>query len=146
MSLHISDERLTHMRSVGRRAQLIAEEIGVRDQESLQDIFLLGYLHDVGYEFVDDQADHARVGGEILRRNGYPYWQEVYHHGDPDADYSSQLLDILNAADMTTSPNGEYVTLDRRLEDIADRYGSDSSQYIKARELAEQLVAKGFFV
>lgn len=146
MSLHISDERLTHMRSVGCRAQLIAEQIGARDQESLQDIFLLGYLHDVGYEFADNQSDHARVGGEILRRNGYPYWQEVYYHGDPDADYSSQLLDILNTADMTTSPNGEYVTLDKRLEDIAGRYGSDSSQYIKARELAEQLVAKGLFV
>ena len=146
MPLRISDERLAHMRSVGRRAQLIAEEIGVRDQESLQDIFLLGYLHDVGYEFSDDQADHARVGGDILRRNGYPYWQEVYCHGDPDTDYSSQLLDILNTADMVTAPNGEYVTLDRRLEGIAGKYVEGSSQYIKARELAEQLVAKGFFV
>ena len=146
MPLHISDERLAHMRSVGRRAQLIAEQIGVRDQKSLQDIFLLGYLHDVGYEFSDDQSDHARVGGEILRRNGYPYWREVYYHGDPDTGYSSQLLDILNTADMVTDPNGDSVTLDKRLEDIADRYGRDSSQYIKARELAEQLVAKGLFV
>lgn len=142
--LSISDERLAHMRSVGRRAQAIAMHEGIENQEELEDIFLLGYLHDVGYEFSNDQADHERVGGDILKRNGYRFWQEIYHHGDPDAGYSSPLLDILNTADMLTNSKGESVTFDDRLSDIADRYGQDSRQYIKAKKLSEQLIAKGF--
>lgn len=142
--LSISNERLAHMRSVGRRAQIIAEQIGIEDTEELEDIFILGYLHDIGYEFSNAQSGHERVGGNILRRNGYRYWREVSSHGDPDAIYSSKLLDILNAADMLTDSEGESVTYEERLLDISKRYGADSSQYVRAAKLIESLVGKGY--
>ena len=142
--LLISDSRLAHMRNVGRRAQLIARRLGIEAPEEQKDIFLMGYLHDVGYEFSNNQAEHERIGGRLLEHNGYRYWQEIYHHGNPDAEYSSTLLDILNAADMLTNAKGESVTFEERLSDIASRYGNTSQQHAKAKKLVGILIDRGY--
>ena len=52
--------------------------------------------------------------------------------------WTDELL-ILNLADMTTSPDGKPITIDQRLEDIENRYGTDSVQATKARKLAKRI-------
>lgn len=36
-------------------------------------MFLIGFLHDVGYEFVEDPIKHEEVGGRILEQLGFRY-------------------------------------------------------------------------
>ena len=44
---------------------------------------------------------------------------------------------LLNYVDLIVGPNGEYMTIDERLQDIANRYGVLSIQYKKAKKLSE---------
>ena len=49
--------------------------------EELEDLFVLGLNHDIAYEFTEHGKDHNIIGGEILKRNNYKYWKEIYYHG-----------------------------------------------------------------
>lgn len=141
----LSLNRTKHCLGVARKMKSIAEAIHDFPYPS-QDMFYLGLLHDVAYEFVDLPEEHEHRGGEILRDNGYRYWQEVYHHGNPDTTYRSLALDLLNYVDLTTSPEGEDISIEDRLDDIANRYGEDSIQYSKARKLSLQLKKSNFII
>lgn len=92
----ISENRLHHILGVARRCREIAEEKGY-NADGQRQAFLLGWLHDVGYEFGENE-DHAKTGAAMLVENGddlakvsigngggndYPYAREVYYHGVP---------------------------------------------------------------
>lgn len=131
----IDDNRYKHIRSV---AELMAE---IAPEGKEKEMFLLGFLHDIGYLY--QPKDHNFFGGNLLKEQGYKYWQEVYWHGVPDTEYESAALDLLNAADMQVNGKGERVSYSERLEDIASRYGDDSSQYLLAQKMVKFLEAKG---
>ena len=99
----------------------------LKDTE-LQDLFVLGFNHDIGYEY-GNNSTHEYIGGEILKRNNYKYWKEIYYHGDTNTKYTSLFLTILNKADMQIDRNGNDVGYDKRLEDIKSRYGENSTTY-----------------
>ena len=96
-------------------------------------------IHDIGYDFSDEQKEHAYKGGKILEEQGYKYWKEVYYHGICQTEYDSAMLRLLNYVDMITGPTGEYVAIEERIEDIAKRYGKGSWQELEAIELAKGL-------
>ena len=104
----------------------------------LQELFLLGYLHDIGYEFATNE-NHNSIGGNLLKESNYKYWQEVYYHGIPNSEYKSLYLDILNTADMMIDKYGNDVGFDKRLEDIKKRYGEDSIQYVNCFKIVNEL-------
>ena len=131
----IDDNRYKHIRGV---AELMAK-ISPKGKE--KEMFLLGLLHDIGY--LEQPKEHNFFGGNLLKEQGYKYWQEVYWHGVPDAGYSSEALDLLNAADMQVNAYGEQVSYAARLEDIGARYGTDSPQYTLAEKMVRYLEAKG---
>ena len=106
------------------------------------EVFLIGYLHDIGYQFTDDKSKHNKIGGEILKDVGFKYWKEVYYHGEANCKYNSYYLDLLNKCDMMIDSHGNDVGFDNRLEDIKNRYGEDSQEYIKAKELVKELLRK----
>lgn len=133
-----SNSRMMHSLSVARKMKFLAEKT-IGFPHSPKDMFLLGLIHDASYEFVCCQEDHEQRGGEILRDNGYKYWREVYYHGNPDSEYCSRALTLLNYADMTTDQEGNDVSIEERLENIKERYGADSVQYLKAVRLSEIL-------
>ncbi|MBQ8672246.1 MAG: hypothetical protein IJ525_06985 [Alphaproteobacteria bacterium] len=62
----ITDERLTHIIKVARTAQRLAERLRPNDKEFHEDMFLLGFVHDVGYEFSDGGKFHSKISGEIV--------------------------------------------------------------------------------
>ena len=138
-SINIDINRMKHCVSVARKAAHLGKSLMLWDREKCREMFLLGYLHDVGYEHSDDHDSHAAVGGELLRRSGYKYWEEVYWHGKPDAAYRSDELDVLNLSDLLIDHKGEDVGLTARLEGIRSRYGNDSRQYVDACRLADSL-------
>ncbi|MBR4110493.1 MAG: HD domain-containing protein [Clostridia bacterium] len=131
--------RLNHSFAVANKMIEIGKKFKLGESE-LQDLFILGYNHDIGYEFSIDKTEHNIIGGQILKNNGYKYWKEVYYHGNPNAEYNSLFLKILNMADMQIDKYGNDVGFDKRLEDIKNRYGEDSIQYINAKSVIDSLM------
>ena len=130
-------DRMKHSLAVARKMVEIGKNLEL-DEEQIQELFLLGFNHDIGYEFGINE-NHNIIGGTILKNSGYNFWQEVYYHGNPEADYNSLYLDILNEADMKINKYGEVVGYEKRLSDIRSRYGSDSVQYNNALKIIDYL-------
>ena len=135
--MSIDSDRLKHSLAVARKMVDIGKSKGLTEKE-LQDLFILGYNHDIGYEFADNSLDHGIVGGEMLKGNNYKYWKEVYYHGNPNTDYKSLYLTKLNQADMQVDKYGNDVGYEKRLEDIKSRYGEKSIEYINSRIIIEK--------
>lgn len=113
------------------------------DSTYCEEMFTLGYLHDIGYEFCDN-PEHNYIGGELLDKQKYKYSNEIKYHGVPDCIYSSKELDLLNFADMHIDGKGNYVSFEQRLFDIGRRRGKDSSAYKNSKKIIESLISKGY--
>ena len=123
----MDNDRVKHSISVARRMVEIGKSYNLSNEE-LEELFVLGLNHDIGYEF---------CGGNILKRSNYKYWREVYYHGVVQEEYSSLYLKILNTADMQVDKYGNVVGFEERLKDIKSRYGEDSVVYKRCVLLIE---------
>lgn len=130
-------DRMKHSLAVARKMVEIGNKLEL-NKEQLHELFILGFNHDIGYEFGTNES-HNIIGGNMLKNSGYKYWQEVYYHGNPEAGYNSLYLDILNEADMKINKYGKDVGYEKRLEDIRNRYGSDAVQYNDALKIIDYL-------
>lgn len=135
----IDDNRLLHMREVGRLCSDLAREVFGWDEKQSRHMFVMGFLHDIGYEFAENQTDHEEIGGDLLSATNYLHAEPIRLHGDPNADLSDDRLLILNISDMTVSGDGRRVGFETRLQDIADRYGKDSQQYQTAARVIDSI-------
>ncbi len=138
----IDETRKKHSFAV---AELMKEYEMNRGGKNAEELFILGLLHDVGYEFVDQNGFslHNKIGGEALKRQGYKYWKEVYWHGIYNSPYQSEYLDILNWADMHIDHKGQKVSFEERLDGISSRYGIPM-QELESKKLIDELIRKGF--
>lgn len=136
----ITENRWRHILAVARKAKLFAQKMRPNDTQFAEDMFLLGMLHDFGYEFKNGK-DHAAAGAEILKRQGYKNWQIIAEHGNPDIKEMSDALFILNCADMTVSAEGKDCTMEERIAGMTERYGQDSPAFKKAVTAAGRLRA-----
>ena len=137
----MDNDRLIHSYNVGKKMMEIGKKYNLSEEE-LEELFILGLNHDIGYEFTEDTTNHNKVGGEILKNQNYKYYKEVYYHGEIQNEYNSLYLDILNMADMQIDKYGNDVGYDNRLKDIENRYGIDSYVYKKCFELIKELKEK----
>lgn len=135
----MTNNRLLHSIGVASMAYRLAKCLRPSDTEFAQEMFILGLVHDVGYEFADDIMQHPMIGAEILARCGYKYSDCVGLHGCHTVDDFSDELYILNVADMCVGADGNSCNMDERLADIMARYGADSLQYQNAVILADRL-------
>lgn len=131
--------RLKHSFRVAEKMKQAIENNPQLCDSTAEEMFLLGFLHDIGYNFVAKQEEHENEAGELLRKEDYKFWKDVYYHGTPASEYKSPELELLNWADMTVNQKGCDVTPEERLEDIARRYGIESIQYINAALLKEEI-------
>lgn len=122
-------DRLKHSIGVARKIVEIGKEYSLNEAD-LQKLYILDYNHDIGYEFSEDKLEHNIIDGNLLKDNGYEYWKEVYYHGNPNTEYESLFLKILNMADMQIDKYGNDVGYEKRLADIENRYGISSIQYL----------------
>ena len=58
-------------------------------EKEINDCFIIGLNHDIGYEFCENGSNHNIIGGNILRKTGFKYWKEIYYHGIKTCEYSS---------------------------------------------------------
>lgn len=128
----ITEDRWKHILGVARKAKDLALLLKPHDEKYAEDMFLLGLLHDIGYEFSETGKGHSSIGGEILKRSGYKHWYEVSNHGYSENAIITDELFILNCADMSVGVDGKNCSFSERLEDIGRRYGLNSSAYQKA--------------
>lgn len=126
----IDEDRIKHILAVARLMKDNAEKIGLDSKE----MFTLGLLHDIGYEFGGSEEHHLN-GYKVLEKQNYKYSKEVLYHGKPTDKYSSPALDLLNFADMHIDKKGNYVSFEDRLEDIKSRRGEDSPHYKNSKKI-----------
>lgn len=136
----ITFDRLKHSHAVAIKMKEMALQNPNIYPVEPDDAFVLGLLHDIGYEFANEQREHAHRGGLVLREQNYKYWEEVYYHGISQNKFDTSMLRLLNYADMITGPTGIYVNIQERISDIADRYGKNSWQEIEAIELSKKML------
>lgn len=160
----ISEDRLHHILGVARKAYKTAKDMGY-DERFCRRCFMLGWLHDVGYEFSEKQSEHPDVSAELLwtlgdafgaimefprDKNGKisssaPYNKEwvnavlaIKNHGLYTENETSEWK-ILNMADMQVDSHGNEVDVFQRLEDIKTRYGEHSDQYLTACDICYRI-------
>ena len=135
----ITSNRWQHILGVARKAKILALALKPNDEKYSEDMFLLGMLHDFGYEFTENGKKHAMVAGQILERSGYKYWQDVVNHSEKATDNMSDETFIINCADLSVNPDGKDITIAERVEDIGRRHGKNSTQYLIAFEKLQKL-------
>ena len=134
---HLGDEKLRHSSSVASLMYERALEL-TGDAVFADDMFLLGFLHDIGYIYGGE--GHADSGAALLARNGYRFVNAVRNQSDALVDGDDSLPDILlKWCDMSVLPNGEVVSISERLHDIENRYDEGSDVISAARKTAKWL-------
>ena len=140
-----SEDRKKHIYGVAELMKQYAIENNL-GQRKAEEYYVLGLLHDIGYEFLepkDYEALHEKCGGGLLKAQGYKYWKEVYYHGKANCKYRSKALDVLNWADMHIDSVGKYVSLDGRLEELSTRYNVPIDE-LNSKPIVDELKARGF--
>lgn len=137
----IDNDRLKHIFEVAKLMKDKAKKVGLDKEE----MFTLGLLHDIGYEFGENE-DHNIIGANILKKQNYKYYKEVMYHGCPNCEYQSVALDLLNFADMHIDKEGKFVYYNERLDDIKKRRGEFSLAYINSKKIIEELSNKKFLL
>ena len=133
--MQITENRLKHMLGVARKSYQIAKEEYGFDEVKARQVFLLGLIHDVGYEFVEEPVRHPHEGFQILDSLSddefIAFKQALLRHGNPDALRKEDTFDmILNKADMHVDYDGREVSVKERLDNVAKRFGADSEPYL----------------
>ncbi|MEV4535392.1 HD domain-containing protein [Asanoa sp. NPDC049518] len=148
--------RWSHSQGVGRKAESVAHLVG----DQAEALVRAAWLHDVGYapDLVRTglhQLDGARYLRDVAQVDSL-VCRLVAHHSCAaiearNRDLAEQLLaefpevdglvaDALTYADMTTSPDGDPVDVDRRLEEILSRYGNGDVVAESIREASPRIV------
>jgi predicted hydrolase (HD superfamily) len=144
----ISENRLKHSYNVAKECYKIANEIFNRDDTFCDKMFVIGFNHDIGYEFTPKEAKHTHneigavlISDAIEHNKETEFSNAIKWHGNPNTPDDMRTLEwyILNMADMTVDSKGIKVTMDTRLKDIASRQGTNSMAYKDASEIARQL-------
>ena len=142
----ISENRLHHILGVARKAYKIAKDMG-KDEDFCRKCFMLGWIHDVGYEFSLVPEQHPANSAKMLlfledsctiQNFNKKSYRAIKNHGL----YTSDLTDeykILNMADMLVNSNGIEVDVMTRLEEIKERYGEHSNQYLTACDICKRI-------
>ena len=65
--MDISLDRLKHIKAVAVKMRRIVLENLDKFPYTPDEMFALGYVHDIGYAFCDDAREHAHKGGENLQ-------------------------------------------------------------------------------
>ena len=138
---HINQYKMAHMIGVAEYMRERAEAYNL-DADVM---YTVGLLHDIGY--LDGHIGHEQVGADILNRMGLSDENEITfsirHHGENPYDLEKQYgklpdtLILMLEADMSIEKAGYRVGFQKRLHDIAERYGYDSIAYQTARDVVD---------
>lgn len=141
----ISKDKLNHMMGVARKCYAISNQF-TTDENERMNYFLMGFLHDVGYENGKAKG-HAKRGYDDMLNFGCAdnsYLQAIKNHGTylPENKVTPEYLALVYS-DLTVDHLGNDVTVEERLNSIKERYGLLSEQYQNALLQAKLLKKRG---
>ena len=147
----ISEDRLHHILGVARKCYKIAKA-EMRSEDFCRKMFMIGWMHDIGYEFSKVQEEHPHISSELLHQlvcgntiydtsGSTKTNHAIYYHGTyPNEDLqSNDEWRILNIADLSIDSKGNDVGVIARLSEIKARYGEHSNQYLTASDIAVRI-------
>lgn len=131
--------RWQHVKAVARLADVVGVALGPGEHGTLRAAAL---LHDVGYApTLAVTGFHPLDGGRFVRDQGYEEISRLvahhsgaryeatlrgFHYFEDEFPFLDSALDqALTYCDLTTSPAGDRVTLEERVQEIAQRYGAE---------------------
>ncbi len=143
----LSEERVKHSFGVAKYMSEHAKEYGVAPDEA----FVVGLLHDIGYIYVENEANHEENGADLLQSLGFIYSDEIRAHGTlPSKVFDkigldvSPMLELLYNADLSVDVAkgyaGKEVGFDKRIENFGKRRGFDHPNYEECRKIKEELI------
>lgn len=135
--------RYRHCYSVGKRMYQYAKEKLHWDEQTCQEMFVLGNLHDIGYEIDSDCFGHDKILADIMSDN-YKYSNEIRYHSYLQTEYDTPAMRLMYFGDMTVDGMGNWCTFEERLRDLANRHGINSEVYIESYRIAQYLISLGF--
>ena len=130
---------IIHAYEVGFTMRKLAKLTGICSEE---ESFCIGYLHDIGKEFIENQpiSMHNKVGEEVLKTLGVSFAEIVGAHGDPDSKLiDTPIVKMLNYCDLVVDHDGSAVTIEQRLDGVIKRYGYNSKQYNDVIQIIQNL-------
>ena len=65
----MNNDRLKHSYAVANKMVELGKERKLSN-EQLKELFVLGYLHDIGYQYGTNE-NHNEIGGNLLKENNY---------------------------------------------------------------------------
>lgn len=133
----ITENKLFHILGVARKCYELAKSKGWSEEYSRR-MFMLGWCHDIGYEF-ELSPFHGIISADLIDKAFNKKESIIAEHGNPDLDISDEEAYILNVADILVGPDGKECTAEYRIEEIKSRYGECSQQYKNAIMLAKKL-------
>lgn len=161
----LPEPRRTHSIAVGRKVAARADRLPLALRS---DTVAAAFLHDIGYAVrFASTGFHPLDGAGALRHLGFsmPICHLVATHSGAEleaaergidavefAPYSvsgmRESRDLLMWADFTTSPLGENVTVDERLDEILERYSVDDPVHRYVTKNRDRLmeVAERFYI
>lgn len=139
----ISENRMTHIIAVARKCYELAKNEYKMSEENARKMFLMGFIHDFGYEFSESNTEHPGVAVDIISSFNKVEWDQMLFaistHGNPQKFLGTTYQVILNEADLTIDHIGNTVTQEERCENIKERYGEDSEQYLNVLKMAAKI-------
>ena len=129
------------MLGVARKAYAISKAQGY-NEEFARHMFLLGWMHDVGYEFAESKEQHSHISAQmylLLTKNEPDIAYRAIKERGRLPELPTEEWKILTMADMLTDSNGNEVSAEARLSGIRQRYGMQSEEYKTSCEVCKQI-------
>lgn len=130
---HINQYKMAHMIGVAEYMRERAQDYGLNPDM----MYAVGLMHDIGY--INGRANHEQFGAELLSKMGVDndILFAIRHHGENPYEVMSKygkenisaIYVLTLEGDMSVEKAGYRVGFEKRLEDIASRYGYDSPAY-----------------
>jgi predicted hydrolase (HD superfamily) len=142
-TIGITDNRMDHTIAVARKCYDLARQEYGMSEENSRKAFIMGFLHDIGYEFATEASAHPDIAVDILTSFTSIEWDQmifaIMTHGKPQKFLGTTYQAILNEADLTVNSKGEPVSMEERCEGIKARYGQESIQYCNSVKMIEKI-------
>ena len=135
----MTPNNVIHSYEVGFKMRELARLTGICSEE---EAFIIGYLHDIGKEFLKERPMyiHNKVGEKVLKIIGLSYADIVGAHGDPDSVLlHNPIVKMLNYCNLTVDHDGTSVTVEERISGVIERYGVNSKQYKDVIQIVDSL-------
>lgn len=140
----MSENKLKHSIVVARMCQKLAKEKYSLSDDYSKSCWVMGYLHDIGYEFIDESelfnhsfASGKAVSGAFCMFENSEFLNAIIMH-DKYKEMPSYALLIMWEADLRVNKEGKVVSIKERMEDICKRY-DDRDLYHHEIKILENL-------